>query len=111
MELELLSSSQSCGRSELRMALEAILDAVEDAGLKVEDIDGIINILDSAEQIEIVRSLGIPNLSYFSKTPYGGGGSCGTIAHAVAAVESGMANYVVCVRSIRDARIGPCNIW
>lgn len=96
--------SQNCGRSELRMALEAILDAVEDAGLKVEDIDGMINYtLDTADQIEIVRSLGIPNLSFFSKVPYGGGASCGTIAHAVAAVESGMANYVVCVRSIRDA--------
>ncbi|MFP7296461.1 thiolase C-terminal domain-containing protein [Neobacillus niacini] len=96
--------SRNCGRTELHMALEAILAAVEDAGLKVEDIDGMINYtLDSAEQVEIVRALGIPNLSFFSKIPYGGGASCGTIAHAVAAVSSGMANYVVCVRSIRDA--------
>lgn len=96
--------SRNCGRTELHMALEAILAAVEDAGLKVEDIDGMINYtLDSAEQVEIVRALGIPNLSFFSKIPYGGGASCGTVAHAVAAVSSGMANYVVCVRSIRDA--------
>ncbi|MCH6267280.1 thiolase C-terminal domain-containing protein [Neobacillus citreus] len=96
--------SRNCGRTELQMALEAILAAVEDAGLKVEDIDGMVNYtLDSAEQVEIVRALGIPNLSFFSKIPYGGGASCGTIAHAVAAVASGMANTVVCVRSIRDA--------
>ncbi|MGM9957587.1 MAG: thiolase C-terminal domain-containing protein [Peribacillus sp.] len=97
--------SRNCGRSELHMALEAILDAVEDAGLKVEDIDGMVNYtLDTAaEQVEIVRALRIPNLSFFSKTPYGGGGSCGTVAHAVAAVSAGLANYVVCVRSIRDA--------
>lgn len=96
--------SRNCGRTELKMAVEAILDAVEDAGLNIEDIDGMINYtMDTAEQIEIVRSLGIPDLNFFSKTPYGGGGSCGTIAHAVAAVESGLANYVVCVRSIRDA--------
>lgn len=96
--------SQNCGRSELRMALEAILDAVKDAGIKVSDIDGMVNYsMDTAEQIEVVRQLGIPNLSFFSKTPYGGGGSCATIAHAVAAIESGMANTVVCYRSIRDA--------
>lgn len=96
--------SRDCGRSELHMALEAVLDAVEDAGLSVKDIDGMVNYtLDTAEQIEIVRDLGIPNLSFFSKTPYGGGGSCATVSHAVAAVASGLANYVVCVRSIRDA--------
>lgn len=96
--------SRNCGRTELKMATEAILNAVEDAGLNVDDIDGMVNYtLDTAEQIDVVRALGIPNLSFFSKTPYGGGGSCGTIAHAVAAVESGQANYVVCFRSIRDA--------
>lgn len=106
--------SRNCGRTELKMATESILDAVEDAGLNVEDIDGMINYtMDSAEQVEIVRSLGIPNLSFFSKAPYGGGGSCGTIAHAVAAINAGLANYVVCVRSIRDAsapiKIGDIN--
>lgn len=98
--------SRNCGRTELKMATEAILDAVEDAGLKIEDIDGMINYtLDTAEQVEIVRSLGIPNLRFFSKIPYGGGASCGTIAHAAAAVASGLANYVVCFRSIRDASV------
>ena len=64
--------SRNCGRSELQMACEAILAAVEDAGLNVEDIDGIVNYtLDSAEQWEMVRALGIPNLSFFSKVPYG----------------------------------------
>ncbi|WP_222705401.1 thiolase C-terminal domain-containing protein [Bacillus testis] len=97
--------SRNCGRSELQMAVEAILDAVEDAGLKLEDIDGMVNYtLDTAsEQIEIVRALGIPNLKFFSKTPYGGGGSCATVTHAVAAVAAGIADCVVCVRSIRDA--------
>lgn len=96
--------SRNCGRTELRMAIEAIMAAVEDAGLNIEDIDGMVNYtLDSSEQIEIVKALGIPNLSFFSKTPYGGGGSCGTVAHAAAAVHAGMAKYVVCVRSIRDA--------
>ncbi|MGM9943838.1 MAG: thiolase C-terminal domain-containing protein [Lysinibacillus sp.] len=96
--------SRNCGRTELTMALEAILAAVEDAGLNVEDIDGMVNYtLDSTEQIEIVKALGIPNLSFFSKIPYGGGASCATVAHAAAAVHSGLAKYVVCVRSIRDA--------
>jgi acetyl-CoA acetyltransferase len=96
--------SRNCGRTELRMAIEAVLSACEDAGVDVKEIDGIINYtLDSTEQIELVRALGIPNLSFFSKVPYGGGASCATVAQAVAAVTSGQAKYVVCVRSIRDA--------
>lgn len=96
--------SRNCGRSELTMALEAILAAVEDAGIELKDIDGMVNYtLDKSDQIEMVRDLRIPNLSFFSKIPYGGGASCGTVAHAAAAVASGIANYVVCVRSIRDA--------
>lgn len=98
--------SRDCGRTELKMAVEAILDAVEDAGISVDDIDGMVNYtMDKSEQLEVVNALGIPNLSFFSKTPYGGGGSCATVAHAVAAVESGLANYVVCYRSIRDASL------
>lgn len=97
--------SKNCGRSELQMACEAILAAVKDAGLTIDDIDGMVNYtLDTgAEQVDLVKALGIPNLSFFSKIPYGGGANCATVAHAVAAVNSGLANYVVCVRSIRDA--------
>lgn len=96
--------SRNSGETILKMATESIKDAVEDAGLNIEDIDGMVSFTsDEADQIEIVRSLGIPNLKFFSMTPYGGGGSCGTVAHAVAAVNAGLANYVVCFRSLRDA--------
>src|SRR5699024_235746 len=96
--------SRDCGRSELHMALEAVLDAVEDAGLSVKDIDGMVNYtLDTAEHIVMVRVLGITNLSFFTISPYGCGCSCATVSHAVAAVASSLANYFFCVRSIRDA--------
>ena len=34
--------SKNSGRSELKLALEAILGALEDAGLEVNDIDGLV---------------------------------------------------------------------
>ena len=33
-----------------------------------------------APDIDVARSLGIPNLRYFGQTPWGGGASCGTVA-------------------------------
>jgi acetyl-CoA acetyltransferase len=96
--------SKDSGRSTLHMALEVILEAVEDAGLQPKDIDGIVKMAanDDIFEIDILRSLDLPNLRFFAEIPHGGGASCGTIAHAVAAVVSGMADVVVTFRSLNE---------
>ena len=54
--------SKNSGRSELQMASEAIIAAVEDAGLKIEDIDGLVKfsidytIVEFAEQLDTSNS-------------------------------------------------------
>src|SRR5262245_63081267 len=47
----------------------------------------------------IARNLGVPNLRWFGEVGYGGGGGCGVVGHAAAAIASGMARCVLVYRS------------
>ncbi len=96
--------SQDSGRSTLRMALEAILQALDDAGLRPEDVDAVVKMSanDDIFEIDLLRSLNLSNLRFFAEIPHGGGAACGTIAAAVAAVVSGMADVVVTFRSLNE---------
>src|SRR5690606_28874527 len=91
--------SKNSGRSELQLACEAIKLALDDAGLAPADVDGFSTFtIDNNEDVDLVRSLGIEKLRFSSRTPHGGGGSIGTLAHAMAAVEAGLCNTFVCLR-------------
>lgn len=95
--------SHDSGRSELALATEAVLRALADAGLSRADVDGLVTYdLDDNPEISVANTLGIPNLRYFSRTPYGGGGACATILHAAMAVATGMADVVVCYRAFNE---------
>jgi acetyl-CoA acetyltransferase len=98
--------SKAAGRSETRLATEAILSALADAGLTVADVDGLVSYtIDPVEEAELVRALGIPEIRWSSRVPYGGGGSQGVLLHAAAAVAAGAADTVVVYRAIK-ARSG-----
>jgi acetyl-CoA acetyltransferase len=95
--------SANSGRSELRLAAEASLNAIRDAGLTPADIDGIITFtMDSNDELELQRSLGIPALHWTSRTPFGGGGFGATVQLAAAAVSSGAANAVLIFRAFNE---------
>ena len=95
--------SKESGRSELQLACEAIKAALDDAGLRPADVDGLITFtLDTSEEMEVARNLGIPSLSMFSRVPYGGGASAGTVAQAATATAAGAANVVVCYRAFNE---------
>ncbi|MCH8064585.1 MAG: lipid-transfer protein [Chloroflexi bacterium] len=96
--------SKDSGRSTLRMALEAILQALDDAGLKPQDVDGVVKMSANNDifEIDLLRSLNLSNLRFFHEIPHGGGAACGTIAGAVAAIASGMADVVVTFRSLNE---------
>ena len=60
--------SKDSGRSEMRLAVEAIHAALEDAGLGPEDVDGLVSYtVDGNAETEIARNLGIPELTFFSR--------------------------------------------
>ncbi len=106
--------SKNSGRSELQLACEAIRLALDDAGLSPADVDGMTTFtLDSSEDVDLVRTLGIENLRFSSRVPHGGGGSTGTLAHAMAAVQSGLAKVVVGWRAMNErseARFGTAQL-
>ena len=66
--------SKNSGRSELRLAAEAVADALNDAGLSPKDVDGLVTFtMDSNLETAVARSTGIGELKFFSQIGYGGG--------------------------------------
>ena len=95
--------SKDSGRSELRLAAEAVLDALDDAGLSPSDVDGLTTFtMDSNNETAVARATGIGDLRFFAQTGYGGGAACGTVAHAAAAVATGLADVVVAYRAFNE---------
>ncbi|MBK8731198.1 MAG: lipid-transfer protein [Tetrasphaera sp.] len=95
--------SKASGRSELQLACESVGAAIADAGLRPSDVDGMVSYSqETSSEIHVARNLGIGELTFFSRVHHGGGAACGTVAHAVAAIESGLAEVVVCWRSFNE---------
>jgi len=95
--------SANSGRSERRLAVEAVLAALADAGLEADDIDGIVNSdFDATNQLDIVNALGLANIRAYATIPHGGGSPCGTVAQAAMMVASGVCECVVAYRSLNE---------
>ena len=95
--------SKASGRTELQLACEAVKAALDDAGLAPADVDGLVTFtMDSSEEMEVARNLGIEELTMFGRVPYGGGASAGTVLHAAMAVATGVADVVVCYRAFNE---------
>ncbi len=93
--------SRHAGRSELRLAAEASVAALADAGLSGADVDGIVRCdMDNVSHTALAETLGVRNLTYWGITGPGGAAPCAQIAHAVGAVTSGQADVVLCPRSL-----------
>jgi acetyl-CoA acetyltransferase len=95
--------SKRSGRSELQLACEATLAALRDCGLEPGDVDGLVTfVMDSTLEIELARSLGIGELTFFSRIHYGGGAPCATVQQAAMAIAAGVADVVVCYRAFNE---------
>ncbi|GHF82850.1 acetyl-CoA acetyltransferase [Amycolatopsis bartoniae] len=95
--------SKDSGRSELRLAAEAVQAALTDAGLSASDVDGLVSFtMDSNAEIAVARELGIPELTFFSRIHYGGGAAAATVQQAAMAVATGVAEVVVAYRAFNE---------
>lgn len=95
--------SKDSGRSELQLACEAVLSALDDAGLDPSEVDGLVSFTaDTSSEIHVARSTGMGELSFFSRVGYGGGAACATVHQAVMAVATGAAEVVVCYRAFNE---------
>ncbi|MBX9979072.1 MAG: lipid-transfer protein, partial [Mycobacterium gordonae] len=95
--------SKNSGRSELRLAAEAVGDALDDAGLSPSDVDGLTTFtMDTNTEVAVARAAGIGDLKFFSKIGYGGGAACATVQQAALAVATGVADVVVAYRAFNE---------
>jgi acetyl-CoA acetyltransferase len=95
--------STSSGRSESRLALEAAISAINDAGIDRKSIDGIVRFGTSqanASETWIATNLGLEDVRFWDAVDYGGCASAAMIMHAATAVATGAANYVLCYRAL-----------
>lgn len=95
--------SKDSGRSELRLAAEAVTAALADAGLTPADVDGLTTFtMDTNTQAAVARAAGIPSLKFFSNIPFGGGAAAATVQQAAMAVATGVAEVVVAYRAFNE---------
>lgn len=95
--------SKNSGRSEMRLAAEAVRAALDDAGLVAADIDGMVGYtIDGNAENEVLRTIGGRELNFFSRVHYGGGGACALLLHAAMAVATGVCKAVLCYRAMNE---------
>jgi 17-hydroxy-3-oxo-4-pregnene-20-carboxyl-CoA lyase len=93
-------SADSC-RSEMRLAVESVSAALDDAGISPGEVDGVVTFtMDSNEEIEVARNLGMGDLTLYSRIGYGGGAACAVVHQAAMAIAAGEAEVVVCYRAL-----------
>ncbi len=93
--------SKQSGRSELSLAVEAVLAALADAGIGAEEVDGLTTYtMDHNAEIDVFRNIGGKDLRFFSRVHYGGGAACAPVMQAAMAVATGIAEVVVCYRAM-----------
>jgi acetyl-CoA acetyltransferase len=95
--------SKASGRSELQLALEACTAACADAGIEPSQVNGLSTFtMETNPETEIMRGLGISELTHFSRIHFGGGAPCATVQYAAMAVSSGVADFVLCYRAFNE---------
>ena len=88
------------------LAIKAILAAVADAGLGIDDVDGFALYGGAFIDVSLIAQiLGIPEVRFTAGLTGGGGGAAGSIGLAAAAVASGMADVVVSVLTLQQANM------
>ncbi|GAA1900115.1 lipid-transfer protein [Streptantibioticus ferralitis] len=85
---------------EKTLACRAILAALDDAGIEPSEVDAFASYtMEETDEVEVAKSIGAGDVTFFSKVGYGGGGSCATVAHLAAAISTGQATVGVAWRS------------
>ena len=95
--------SKESGRSEMRLAVEAVLAACADAGIDPSEVDGISTYtMDNNPEMEVHRLIGGKALKMFSRIHYGGGAACAPLLQAAMAVATGVCECVVVYRAMNE---------
>lgn len=93
--------TKNSGVSELSLACEAISHCLDDAGLDPSEVDGLVTYtLESNDEVEVARAVGLGDLTMYAKINYGGGAAVGLIQQATMAIAAGAAQNVIVWRAM-----------
>ncbi|HEY2717133.1 MAG TPA: hypothetical protein VGI73_13015 [Solirubrobacterales bacterium] len=95
--------SAESGKSVLALAAEACREAAADAGVGLDQIDGVVSysIFDDSVPTEAVATaLGLGDVSYTLDMHLGGQSPCLLVMHAAMAIHSGLADNVLLFRAM-----------
>lgn len=99
---EYYKRGQSYPETELSMACTAILAALDDAGLTIDDLDGFSIYSSSCDPATVGAELGVPEIRWATTTTSGGGGCVGALGVAAAAIETGQATTIVSLMTLQQ---------
>lgn len=90
------------GRTVLDLALEAGRKAIEDSGIPIAEVDGVVSFHfnDSVPSIAVATGLGLPAPRYAVEFSSGGNAANLIVMAAAAAVEAGLAETVLVYRAM-----------
>jgi acetyl-CoA acetyltransferase len=86
--------------SEKRLALEAILAALDDAGIEASEVDGLASYtLETTDEVEIAKNLGAGDVTFFTQVGYGGGAGPACVGQLALALAAGQCRVGVAWRA------------
>lgn len=92
------------GDSELSLACQAVAAAIDDAGLKPADVDGLAMFsMENGREVDLARNVGLGDITHFGEIGYGGGAGCAAVGHAAMAVATGQCEVAVAWRARKRA--------
>jgi acetyl-CoA acetyltransferase len=96
---------RSLPQTNLELAGKAVLAAVADAGLTIDDVDGLAlySMGLGGDTSLFAQVLGIPEIRFTATLTGGGGGAAGSVGLAAAAIVSGQAECVVSLMTLQQA--------
>ncbi len=90
--------------TELSLACQAISIALDDAGIDPSEVDGLASYtLEPFREVDVARSVGLGDITYFTQVGFGGGAGCGVVGQAAMAVATGQCTTAVAWRARKRA--------
>lgn len=92
--------AKSLEGSEKKLACQAIMAALDDAGISPAEVDAFSSYtMEETEEVEVAKNIGAGNVTFFSQIGYGGGAGCAAVGHVAMAIAAGQARVGVAWRS------------
>lgn len=86
--------------SEKKLAAQAILAALDDAGIAPAEVDGLASYtMENTDEVELAKTVGFGDITFFSQVGYGGGAGPAVVGHLAMAVATGQCRVGVAWRS------------